>query len=66
MPRWSDLRRFLDRNGKFLYAKKHLMYLYKGEKIRCSHGSGEIGADRWRDILKHQLRITQEEFNAGL
>ena len=67
MPRWKDFRRFLDRNAKFLrHGGDHDIYLYKGRRIRVSRSSGEIDRTIWRDILNHQLRITQEEFNAGL
>ena len=67
MPRWKDLIRFLDRNATFIrHGGNHDVYLYNGKRIRVSRGSGEIGKDMWRSILKHELGITLEEFYAGL
>ena len=67
MPRWKDFRRFLDRNAKFLrHGGNHDIYLYKGRRIRVSRSSAEIAPSTWKEILSKQLRITQEEFNAGL
>ena len=67
MPGWRDMRRFLERNAQFLrHGKSHDIYLFRGQRIRVSHGSGEISPELWKNILKHQLRMTQEEFNAGL
>lgn len=55
MPKWTELRRFLDRHGKYIRSGgNHLIYLYKGQRIRVSNGSGEIGHAQWKDILKHQ------------
>ena len=72
MPRWSDLKRYCKRNNWVCIRKtKHIFYvkvLPDGTilKTKISHGSGEIDPGLWRNILKHELRITQEEFNAGL
>ena len=67
MSRWKDLVRFLDRNAVFIrHGSNHDIYLYNGKRIRVSRGSGEIDKNTWQDILKHQLRMTQEEFNEGL
>ena len=67
MPKWQDFRRFLERNAKFLrHGRNHDLYLYDGHEIRVSRGSGEIGFNTWRKILKQQLGITKEEFYAGL
>ncbi len=67
MPSWEDLRRYLSRHGKFIrHGSNHDIYNYGGTRIRVSRGSGEISHNKWREILKHQLQITQEEFNAGL
>ena len=67
MPRWKDLIRFLDRNATFIrHGGNHDVYLYNGKRIRVSRGSGEIGRNTWRDILRHQLGLTQEDFNDGL
>lgn len=40
----------LDNNGEYKYCK-----VFRGSK--------EIEKGLWRYILKHQLKITQEEFN---
>ena len=67
MPRWKDLIRFLDRNAVFIrHGGNHDVYLYNGKRIRVSRSSGEIDRNTWKDILKHQLGINQEEFNEGL
>lgn len=65
MPNWKDLRRYLDRHAEFIRdGRRHLLYKFKGKRIRISKGSSEISADLWKHILKHDLKITQEEFNA--
>ena len=67
MPKWQDFRRFLERNAKFLrHGRNHDLYLYDSHEIRVSRSSGEIDRAIWKDILKHQLGMTQEEFNEGL
>ncbi len=67
MSSWEELRRYLSRNAIFIrHGRNHDIYEYNGYRIRVSRGSGEISRYMWRDILKHQLHITQEEFNAGL
>ena len=67
MPRWKDLRRFLDRNARFVrHGSDHDVYRYNGKTVRVSRSSSEIGPETWRDILKHQLHITQEEFNRSI
>ena len=69
MPTWKDLQRFLERNNWELYRNTdHYFYrkfLDNGEVLRTkvSRGSGEISPNLWRRILKHELRITLEEFN---
>ena len=67
MPKWQDLRRFLERNADAVrHGGKHDIYTYKGQTIIVSRGSGEISKDMWRSILKHELGITYKEFKAGL
>ena len=69
MPTWKELRKFLSNTGWELYRiGDHYYYRKTIEdgtmiRIRCSMGSGEIGANLWRWILKHELGITQEYFN---
>lgn len=67
MPKWEDLRRFLKRNAEFIrHGRNHEIYIYKGNLLRVSRSSGEIGKNMWRDILKHELCMTNEEFSEGL
>lgn len=66
MPSWRDLRRFLDKYGRYKRSGEDLIYIYKGRLVRVSKSSKEISPGKWRKILKHDLGITQEEFNAGL
>lgn len=71
MPRWKELKKYLDNNGWQLYRNSDHYYYKKigknGEYMLCkvSKGSGEIEKGLWKSILKHELRITQEEFNKG-
>lgn len=71
MPKWKELKKYLDNNGWILYKNTDHYYYRKtskdGKYIFCkvSRGSGEIGKHLWKEILKKQLKITQEEFNKG-
>ena len=73
MPKKQQARKFLRnrRNGwEFYKDTDHEHYrktLPNGEVIytKLSHGNGEIPPSVWKMMLK-QMRITQEEFNAGL
>ena len=72
MAKWSELRRYCEKNGWVLFKNTDHYYFRKvlqdGTVLRTkvSRGSGEIPKRLWREILKKQLRITQEEFNKGL
>ena len=50
MPRWRELKRFCDEDGSIRMTK-------------VSKGSGEIHTHMWKEILKKQLKVTQEYFN---
>ena len=69
MPRWSELKRFCERDGWKLYKDTdHYFYmktLNDGsiKRTRVSKGSGEIHTRVWQLILKRQLLVTQEYFN---
>ena len=69
MPTWSELRRYLNRNGWELWKSTDHDYYRKvlsdGNVLqtRVSRGRGEIPPYTWKAILKKQLHITQEEFN---
>ena len=69
MPRWSDLKRFCDRDGWELY-KNTDHYFYKKtdsdgniKRTKVSRGTGEIKGNLWQEILKKQLQVTEEYFN---
>lgn len=72
MPKWKSLKRFLDKRARFLREDgRHYLYIFTrhdGLEIRvpCSKSSKEISYGKWQYILKHELKITQEEFNEGL
>ncbi len=69
MPSWRALKRYCERTGWELYKETdHYFYrkvLADGTILRTkvSKGSGEIHFHLWREILRKQLRTTQEEFN---
>lgn len=69
MPHWKELKRFCDNDGWELYKDTDHYYYRKIDdngnirRTKVSKGSGEIKYHLWREILKKQLRITQEEFN---
>ena len=69
MPSWSELKRFCDRDGWELY-KNTDHYFYKKtdengnvKRTKVSRGTGEIKGHLWKEILKKQLQVTQEQFN---
>ena len=69
MPKWRELKRYCERDGWELYkSTDHDFYrkvLDDGTVLRTkvSRGSGEIQKQLWKEILKNQLKTTQEEFN---
>lgn len=69
MPHWKELKRFCENDGWELYKDTDHYYYRKIDdngnirRTKVSKGSGEIKYHLWREILKKQLRITQEEFN---
>ena len=69
MPRWKELKRFCVRDGWELY-KDTDHYFYRKidddgsiRMTKVSKGSGEIHTRMWKEILKKQLKVTQEYFN---
>lgn len=72
MPRWKELKRYLDKNGWELYKTTNHYYYRKPSNdnafmySKVSMGSGEIPKKLWKFILNHELHITQEDFNKGL
>ena len=69
MLHWKELKRFCDRDGWELY-KDTDQYFYRKidddgsiRMTKVSKGSGEIHIKMWKEILKKQLKVTQEYFN---
>lgn len=70
MPSWSDLERYLQRNGWVLIRSTGRDKIYEkqesGQLIRrtaVSKGTGEIGKGLFARILKQQIGITKQEFD---
>lgn len=69
MPSWKELKRYCENDGWILYKETDHFYYQKtlddGSILRTkvSMGSGEIGKNLFREILKKQLKTTKEEFN---
>lgn len=69
MPSWKELKRFCENDGWILYKDNDHYYYRKIEndgtirRTKVSKGTGEIGHYLWKEILKKQLGVTQEEFN---
>ncbi len=69
MPRWKELKRFLDRDGWECYKQTDHFYYRKVDPdgsvrmTEVSMGNGEIHPHMWQQILKKQLQVTQEYFN---
>ena len=69
MPKWSDLKRFCEKDGWELY-KSTDHYFFRKEmpdgsikRTKISRGTGEIKGNLWNEILKRQLQVSLEEFN---
>lgn len=69
MATWKELKRFCENDGWELYKVTDHYHYRKTDndgnirKTKVSMGTGEIKYYRWREILKKQLGVTQEEFN---
>jgi hypothetical protein len=69
MPKWSELKRFCERDGWELYKDTDHYYYRKFlpdgsiKQTKVSKGSGEIPSGLWKRILKKQLQVTIEYFN---
>lgn len=72
MPRWRELKRFCENDGWELYKETDHYFYRKKEndgslkRTKVSKESGEIHYHMWREILKKQLQVTQEEFNSKI
>jgi len=72
MPTWRELKRFCENDGWELYKDTDHYFFRKVEdngdikRTKVSKGSGEIHKNMWRSILKRQLKVTKEYFNAKI
>lgn len=69
MPKWKELRLFCERDGWQLYKSTDHDYYRKilpdgtVKRTKVSRSSKEISYFLWREILKTQLKVTEEYFN---
>ncbi|MCD3322062.1 type II toxin-antitoxin system HicA family toxin [Clostridium botulinum D/C] len=72
MPSWRELKRFCEKDGWELYkATDHYFYRKLDEngsekRTKVSKGSGEIKHHLWQNIMKKQLKVSQEYFNSKI
>ncbi len=72
MPRWKELKRFCEKDDWELYkVTDHYFYRKIDDDgtirmTKVSKGSGEIRGHMWQEILKKQLKVTQEYFNSKI
>lgn len=73
MPSWRDLKRFCERDG-WTQIKKAADHFYYAKQLddgtilrtKISHGTAEIHHHLWQQILKKQLKVTQDYFNSKI
>ena len=69
MPTWKELKRFCERDGWELYKNTDHYFYRKADEhgnlrfTKVSRGSGEFKGFLWKEILRKQLRVTEEYFN---
>jgi len=69
LPNWKDLKRFCENDDWELYKDTdHYFYRRQDEdgnvkRTKVSKGSGEIGHQLFKEILKKQLQVDQATFN---
>lgn len=69
MPKWSELKRFCEKDGWELYKNTDHYFFRKVmsdgtvKRTKVSRGSSQIGPALWKEILRKQLCVTQEYFN---
>lgn len=72
MPSWKDLKRFCENDGWELYKTTNHWYYRKYmsdgtlKRTKVSMGTGEIKGHLWKEILKKQLQVSEEYFNANI
>ncbi|QJD86264.1 hypothetical protein HH215_25920 [Cohnella herbarum] len=69
-PRFRDLKSYCDKNGWVLIGNTDHWYyekvLQNGDILKTKVSLAvhkEIPRNIWKNILKHQLKITENEFN---
>lgn len=69
MPSWREIERFCRRDGWEEYKVTHHIYFRKVmsdgtvKRTKVSRGTGEVKGHLWKEILKKQLQVTEDEFN---
>lgn len=69
MPTWKELKRFCEKDGWEMYKDTDHYFFRKQNTdghlrhTKVSKGTGEIKGFLWKEILRKQLCVTQEEFN---
>lgn len=69
MPKWSELKRFCERDKWELYKNTDHYYYRKilpdgtVKRTKVSRGSKQIQEHLWQEILKKQLQVSQEYFD---
>ena len=69
MPRWTELKRFCEREGWELYKSTDHFFFRKSVNgnmfyTKVSRGSKEIPKFLWKKILTNQLHVSQEYFDS--
>jgi len=69
MPKWSDLKRFCERDGWELYKTTDHFFYRKHMRdgtlklTKVSNSTGEIPKPLWEAIRQKQLKVSREYFN---
>lgn len=70
MPSWRDIESFCRRDDWEEFKKKGYHIYFKKvmddgtvKRTKVSKGTGEVTGHLWKEILKKQLQVTEEEFN---
>jgi hypothetical protein len=69
MPKWSELKRFCEKDGWELYKSTDHFFYRKIDadgsirRTKVSRSSGEIPKQLWKQILNRQLQVSMQYFN---
>ena len=72
MTSWTELKRFCERDGWELYRVTDHYYFRKIDEkgnirhIKASRRIGEIKGFLWKEILRKQLRVTEDYYNSKI